>query len=122
MLNNRNETISYHSLLKKILNLAQEKKAKELIVLDIRGISSFSDYFVICHGDSEPQVKAIADNIRKRTPNKPRYIEGYEKQNWVLIDYFDIVVHIFKSDSRQYYAIEKLWGDAPILSIPNEKT
>ena len=122
MLNNRNEIISYHSLLKKILNLAEEKKAKKPIVLDIRGISSFSDYFVICHGDSEPQVKAIADNIRKKTPNKPRYIEGYEKQNWILIDYFDIVVHIFKSDFREYYAIEKLWGDAPILNIPNEKT
>ena len=79
-------------LLKQIVNLAQEKKAVQLVAMDVRGLSSITDYFVICSGDSEPQVKAIADNIRKGTPKKPNHLEGYENLNWVLMDYFDVVV------------------------------
>ena len=76
--------------LKQILDLALEKKASNIVALDVRGLSSLTDFFVICNGESEPQVKAITDNIRKGTDHKPRHLEGYENQNWVLLDYFDV--------------------------------
>ena len=107
-------------LLKQIVNLAQEKKAVQLVAMDVRSLSSITDYFVICSGDSEPQVKAIADNIRKGTPKKPNHLEGYENLNWVLMDYFDVVVHVFGKDDRGYYNIEKLWADAPITEFTDE--
>ena len=107
-------------LLKQIVNLAQEKKAMQLVAMDVRGLSSITDYFVICSGDSEPQVKAIADNIRKGTPKKPNHLEGYENLNWVLMDYFDVVVHVFGKNDRDYYNIEKLWADAPITEFTDE--
>tara|TARA_B100000902_G_C26471444_1_gene510307 strand:- start:51 stop:419 length:369 start_codon:yes stop_codon:yes gene_type:complete len=108
-------------LLKQITNLALNKKADKLIILDVRGLSSLADFFIICHGNSEPQVKAIADNIRKGTNHKPRHIEGYDNQNWILLDYFDIIVHIFKKDDREYYNLERLWADAPYEEIDNER-
>ena len=87
--------VSDQHLLKQIVHLALEKKAIELVAMDVRGLSSVTDFFVICSGDSEPQVKAIADNIRRRTPHKHLNLEGYENLNWVLLDYFDVVVHVF---------------------------
>ena len=108
-------------LLKQITNLALNKKADKLIILDVRGLSSLADFFIICHGNSEPQVKAIADNIRKGTNHKPRHIEGYNNQNWILLDYFDIIVHVFKKDDREYYNLERLWADAPYEEIDNER-
>ena len=107
-------------LLKEIIDLAKEKKAKHLVILDLRGISSITDYFLICHGDSDPQVKAIADHIRKWTTKKPKHLEGYENRNWILLDYFDVVIHIFKKNEREYYGIERLWADAPIMRLTNE--
>jgi len=107
--------------LKQITNLALNKKADKLIILDVRGLSSLADFFIICHGNSEPQVKAIADNIRKGTNHKPRHIEGYDNQNWILLDYFDIIVHVFKKDDREYYNLERLWADAPYEEIDNER-
>lgn len=120
MIQPKTDFVSEQSILKQIINLALEKKAASLISLDVRGLSSFTDFFVICSGDSEPQVKAIADNIRKGTPHKPKHLEGYENQNWILLDYFDIVVHVFKRDQREYYALERLWADAPTKEFNNE--
>ena len=114
--------ISDQPLLKQILNLALSKKAGRIIAIDVRGLSSLADFFIICHGESEPQVKAITDHIRKWTDNKPRHLEGYENQNWILLDYFDIVVHVFKKDEREYYNLERLWADAPIKEIDDDKT
>ena len=114
--------VSDQYLLKQIIHLALEKKAIELVAMDVRGLSSDTDFFVICSGDSEPQVKAIADNIRRSTPHKPRHLEGYENLNWVLLDYFDVVVHVFRKDDRDYYNIEKLWADAPITEFIDEET
>ena len=114
--------ISDQPLLKQILNLALSKKAGRIIAMDVRGLSSLADFFIICHGESEPQVKAITDHIRKKTDYKPRHLEGYENQNWILLDYFDIVVHIFKKDEREYYDLERLWADAPIKEIDDDKT
>ena len=112
--------ISDQPLLKQILGLAIDKKAGRIVVFDVRGLSSLTDFFMVCHGTSEAQVKAIVDNIRKGTENKPRHLEGYENQNWILLDYFDIVVHVFKKDERDYYELERLWADAPIKEINDE--
>ena len=107
-------------LLSQILDLAIDKKAGRLVIFDVRGLSSLTDFFMVCHGNSEAQVKAIVDNIRKGTENKPRHLEGYENQNWILLDYFDIVVHVFRKDERDYYELERLWADAPIKEINDE--
>jgi len=114
--------ISDQPLLKQILDLALDKKAGQLVALDVRGLSSLADFFIICHGESEPQVKAITDNIRKGTDHKPRHLEGYENQNWILLDYFDIVVHIFNKAEREYYNLERLWADAPYIKIDDDTT
>ena len=110
------------TIAKKISKLMIDKKALDIDIIDVRKITALTDFFVICSGDSEPQVKAIADNIRRGTPHKPRHLEGYENLNWVLLDYFDVVVHVFKKDDRDYYNIEKLWGDAPITEFIDEET
>ena len=107
-------------LLSQILDLAIDKKAGRIVIFDVRGLSSLTDFFIVCHGNSEAQVKAIVDNIRKGTENKPRHLEGYENQNWILLDYFDIVVHVFKKDERDYYELERLWADAPMKEINDE--
>jgi len=112
--------ISDQPLLKQILGLAIDKKAGRIVVFDVRGLSSLTDFFIVCHGTSEAQVKAIVDNIRKGTENKPRHLEGYENQNWILLDYFDVVVHVFKKDERDYYELERLWADAPMKEINDE--
>ena len=113
---------SSQSLLKEIIQLAFEKKAQNLILLDLRGLSYLSDYFIVCNGTSEPQVKAIVDNIRKGTSFKPRHLEGYENKKWVLLDYFDIIVHVFDEEERDYYSIENVWADAPKNKFNDEKT
>lgn len=122
MANKLQDFICEQPLLDEIVELALQKKANDLVALDVRGLSSITDYFIICSADSEPQVKAISDSIRKGTPHKPRHLEGYENLCWVLIDYFDIVVHIFKNDERDYYNLERLWADAPLKQFKNEKT
>ena len=100
-------------LVNTIVECALEKKAEGLIVLDVFKLTTFSDHFIICSANTEPQIKAICDNIRKGTPSKPWHIEGYEKLSWVLLDYVDVLVHVFKTEEREYYNLEKLWDDAP---------
>ncbi len=97
----------------------QEKKGNDIIRLDLRNIhSSVADYFVICHADSTTQVRAIAnsveDEIYKTLKVDPIRKEGLENSEWILLDYFDVVVHIFRTDKREYYGVEDLWGDAEI--------
>lgn len=97
----------------------QEKKGNEIVRLDLRNIySSVSDYFVICHADSSTQVKAIANSVEeeiyKATQAEPWRKEGLQNGEWVLLDYIDVVVHIFRTDKREFYGVEDLWGDAEI--------
>lgn len=97
----------------------QEKKGNDIVRLDLRNIfSSVSDYFVICHADSSTQVKAIANSVEeeifKATQQEPWRKEGLEYGEWILLDYVDIVVHIFRTDKREFYGVEDLWGDAEI--------
>ncbi|MGB4775593.1 MAG: ribosome silencing factor [Daejeonella sp.] len=95
----------------------QEKKGSEIVRLDLRNIhSSVADYFVICHAESANQVKAIASSVEeevyKTLKQLPWMREGLQHGEWILLDYINVVVHIFKTDKRQYYGIEDLWGDA----------
>lgn len=93
-----------------------DKKAEEILVLDLRGISSMADFFLICHGSSSQQVLAISDNVEKilRGNSMKRYhVEGRKNGTWVLMDVNDIVVHIFHEPTRRHYALENLWMDAP---------
>lgn len=99
----------------------QEKKGNDIVRLDLRNIhSSVSDYFVICHADSATQVKAIAnsieDEIYKALQQEPWRKEGLEYGEWILLDYVDVVIHIFRTDKREFYGVEELWGDAEIKS------
>ena len=99
----------------------QEKKGNDIVRLDLRNLnSSVSDYFIICNADSSTQVKAIADSVEdeiyKKTQTDPWRKEGLENAEWIILDYFDIVVHIFKTEKREFYGIEDLWGDAQSTS------
>ncbi len=95
----------------------QEKKGNDIVRLDLRELnSSVSDYFIICNADSATQVKAIADSVEeeiyKKTQTNPWRKEGQDHADWIILDYFDVVVHIFKTEKREFYGIEDLWGDA----------
>lgn len=95
----------------------QEKKGNDIVRLDLRNLNSAaSDYFIICNADSSTQVKAIADSVEdeiyKKTQSNPWRKEGQDNAEWIILDYFDIVVHIFKTEKRNFYGIEDLWGDA----------
>jgi ribosome-associated protein len=105
-----------------LVDLIQSKKGFDITILNLKNLSAVADYFIICSGDVDVHVKAIADEIDKKLRkdgincyNK----EGYNSLNWVLLDYFDVVVHVFKKDVRTFYNLEKLWGDAEITEIPN---
>jgi ribosome-associated protein len=98
-------------------HLALSKKAENVLAIDVRGLTSITDFFVICSADTDIQVKAITDAIRRGTPQKPWRMEGYEFLHWVLLDYIDVVVHIFKTRERNYYQLERLWSDAPVREI-----
>jgi ribosome-associated protein len=100
---------------------AQDKKAEALEVLDLESVTSMTSYFVICHGSSQRQVQAIAQEVSKRLRDakvRPAHLEGENGADWVLIDYLDFVVHVFTRERRTFYALEKLWSEAPRVEFP----
>ena len=102
--------------------LILSKKGYDIKVLDLSEISSIADYFIICSADSHIQVRAIADEVDDKLRDigiNCHFKEGYNTLNWVILDYFDVVVHIFRAESREFYNLEKLWGDAPTETIAN---
>jgi|SRR5690554_6570795 ribosome-associated protein len=103
---------------------ALDKKAHDLLVMDLRGVSGVADYFLICTGDSDLQIKAIADSVLDRIKDeyseRPWHVEGYEHLQWVLLDYVDLVVHIFSPERRAFYGLERLWGDATTEHVPDD--
>ena len=97
--------------------LALERKAADVVALDLRGISSATDFFVIASGTSDVQVRSIADHVvdeLKKDDVRPTHVEGLSGGNWVLIDFVDLVVHVFHRQVREFYQLETLWGDAPL--------
>ena len=101
------------------VDAAADKKAENVILLDLRKLSSVTDYFVICSGTVDRQLEAIADNVqevlRREFHMKPRHVEGNGDAGWVLIDYIDVIVHVFTPSLRAYYNLEGLWASAPVL-------
>ncbi len=97
--------------------LADNKKAENIVILDVRGLSSVTDYFVIASGTSEPHLRAIVDEIsdqlQERHGIKPRAVDGTLQTAWVVLDFFDVIVHVMRQDVRDRYDLETLWGDAP---------
>ncbi|MEE8463023.1 MAG: ribosome silencing factor [Acidobacteriota bacterium] len=103
------------TLLKKVCEAIESKQGDEVTILDVSKISSFTDFFVICHGHNSRQNRAICDEIlerlKKENHQSPAHVEGYQHADWILMDYLDFVVHVFSPQTRQSYKLEKLWGD-----------
>jgi ribosome-associated protein len=100
---------------------AEDKKATNLVVLDLRKAAGFTDYFLICSGGNARQIRAIADSVIETLAAdgaKPAYIEGYDRSEWILLDYFDFIVHIFAPETRVFYGLERLWGSAERVEVP----
>jgi ribosome-associated protein len=101
-----------------------EKKAEEITILDVRELTTLADMFVVCHATSDVQIKALADNVSERTRRdlheKPWKEEGKDSRRWVILDYVNVVVHIFKRDLREYYGLERMWSDAIITHVEDK--
>ena len=105
---------------KKLASLAQEKKAQDILIMDMRRVLDLADYFIVCSGDSHRQVKAIADHILEKAKEnsiKLWHVEGYDDGTWILLDYGEVVMHIFISQAREFYQLERLWRDVPIHKL-----
>ena len=103
-----------------IAKAASDKKARDIVMLDMRNISIITDYFIVCSANSTTQVKAIADNIEDKLAEAgvhPTHKEGYADARWVLLDYGDVVAHVFLEEERDFYNLEQLWADAPSESF-----
>lgn len=119
-----NSEIMTSTLLEIAYKAIEDKKAEDIVVLNMEGVSLIADQFIICHANSERQVQAIAreaaDKASEAGHNVKR-IEGMDSARWVLVDLGDVVVHVFHKDERGYYNLEKLWGDAPLLDMADEE-
>ncbi|MGG3563790.1 ribosome silencing factor [Neobacillus rhizosphaerae] len=110
-------------LLKIAVKAADDKRAEDILALNMKGISLIADYFIICHGNSDKQVQAIAREIKDKAQENGhdvKRMEGFDEARWVLIDLGDVVAHVFHREERSYYNLERLWGDAPLEDIHSE--
>ena len=104
-----------------VVEAMRDKKADDVVALDLRKADAFTDFFLVATGQNRRQVQAIADGVEaalKAKKLRPLHVEGYEHGDWVLLDYFDFVVHVFSPSARGFYGLERLWGNAEILSLP----
>lgn len=119
------KTADSDKLIGVIIQALLDKKAEDVTVLDVRKLTTLADQFVVCHATTDVQIKAIADNVSKETDSqldeKPWKEEGRDARRWVILDYVNVVVHIFKKELREYYALERMWNDAAITKV-NDKT
>ena len=107
----------------KAVRAALDKKAADVVVLDLRHTSAFTDFFVLCSGTSQRQVKAIADAVEealRAAKVRPAHVEGYDRADWVLMDFFTFIVHVFTPQTRAFYALERLWGDAEKIEVADD--
>lgn len=110
-------------LIDKTIELIRSKKGRKIVVITMDKVSSFTDYLIICTVDSSRQAQTISDHILaslKDEKLKPMNIEGYNQAHWILMDYVDFIVNIFDQDTRSFYQLEKIWGDAPLRVVPDE--
>jgi len=115
--------MSSYDVLSLAVKAADDKKAEEIVALNMKGISLMADYFLICHGNNDKQVQAIAREIKDKAEEKGLIIkrmEGFDEAKWILVDLGDVIAHVFHRDERSYYNLEKLWGDAPLEDINSE--
>jgi ribosome-associated protein len=107
-----------------VVRAARDKKAFDVVVLDLRKADGFTDFFVICTGANARQIHAIADGVkdtlREEIGERPAHAEGREKSEWILLDYFNFVVHVFSRDCRSFYGLERLWGNAERYAYPDD--
>ncbi|MCR5250939.1 MAG: ribosome silencing factor [Lachnospiraceae bacterium] len=109
---------------KRIIDAMEEKKAEEIRVLDISEVSSLGDFFIIASGNNQNQVQAIIDEIDERLGRagvSPRQVEGYQNANWVLMDYGDVIVHVFDRENRLFYDLERIWKDGKVIATESLK-
>ena len=102
------------------MEAADGKQALDIVVLDLRKASGFTDFFVVCSGTNPRQIRAIADAVSEKLREKkikPAHVEGYRRSEWILLDYFDFIVHVFSKETRAFYALERLWGDADRVEL-----
>ncbi|CAN5880975.1 hypothetical protein BH18ACI5_BH18ACI5_24470 [soil metagenome] len=107
----------------KAVQAVLDKKGADVVVLDLRDTPAFTDFFVLCSGNSPRQVKAIADAVEdalRAAKLRPAHVEGYDRADWILMDYFSFIVHIFTPQTRSFYALERLWGDAERIDVSDE--
>lgn len=112
--------IASDELMNVVVGAAEDKKAMNVMALNLKGITLLADFFVICHGNSDVQVQAIATEVKKRAEESGIHVrrtEGYDSARWVLVDLGDVVVHVFHRDEREYYNIERLWSDAKVVEL-----
>lgn len=110
-------------LLKIAVKAADDKRAEDILALNMKGISLIADYFIICHGNSDKQVQAIAREMKEKAQElgyDVKRMEGFDEARWILIDLGDVVAHVFHRDERSYYNLERLWGDAPLEDLRSE--
>ncbi|KQL20590.1 ribosome silencing factor [Cytobacillus solani] len=115
--------MSERDLLLTTVKAADDKRAEQIVALNMKGISLIADYFLICHGNSDKQVQAIAKEMKEKAEELGYFVkrmEGFDEARWILVDFGDVVAHIFHRDERGYYNLERLWGDAPIESFQSE--
>ncbi len=107
----------------RVVKAALDKKASDVVVLDLRHTPAFTDFFIVCSGQNPRQVKAIADAVEealRAAKLRPAHVEGYDRAEWILMDYFTFIVHVFTPQTRIFYSLERLWGDAERTEVSDE--
>ena len=114
-------TLSSLEQARRIAGLAQEKLAKDVVILDMRPVCTYTDFFVVCSGQNPRQTKAIYDQVRERLKADerviPQSVEGETEASWIIADYLDVVLHVFTPEARAFYRLEELWGDVPSVEV-----
>jgi ribosome-associated protein len=116
----RKKTTRLPAQIERAIAAAEDKKAMDLVVLDLRKASGFTDFFLIASGGNPRQIRAIADSVVEALAAegvKPAHLEGYDRSEWILLDYFDFIVHIFATETRLFYGLERLWGNADRIEV-----
>lgn len=114
-----------NTLINCVVEALLEKKAKDIVILDVRELTTLTDHFIVCHGTSDTQIRALANNVmdktREQTGEKVWKREGMEARRWIILDYVNVVIHIFNQEKREYYGIERMWNDAVKSEIPDNE-